>query len=210
MGYGSDGELGSFFDAVADEVPWDDYDEQPPEPIKEQPQDNIAAAPAVAPPQLSETDVRGMKIAKLKIAKLKKELKSRPQPVNGVKDVLVQRLLACCHLTPSNDVAIGTVANNNQPVELLHHGVRWRPLEPDSAPMEEPCRMHSLVAPTTHAAGATTEAKKYNYSEMFDRELFMTTGETWVRNNNGWLKQVHPSTRGSSLSPQQTQSITLG
>jgi hypothetical protein len=48
--------------------------------------------------------------------------------------------------------------------------------------------MHSLVAPMTHAAGAKIEAKKYNYSEKFDREPFTATSKTWVRNNNGIVK----------------------
>ncbi len=83
---------------------------------------------------------------------------------------------------------IGAIANNNQPTETLHHGVRWRPLEPDATPVEEPRRMRSLVAPMMHAAGATTEAKKYNYSETFDSDPFTATSKTWVRNNNGTLK----------------------
>jgi hypothetical protein len=185
MGYDSDGELGPFFDAVLHEVQWDDYDEQPYVNIEEQPQDDTAPAPAtaMAPPQLSESDIRRMKVAELR-----KELKSRRQSVNGAKDVLVQRLLACSHLPPSNDMAIGAVANDNQPMDTLHHGVKWRLLEPDATPLEEPSRMRSLVAPTAHAAGATTEAKKYNYLETFDRDPFTATSKTWVRNNNGTLK----------------------
>jgi hypothetical protein len=54
MGYDSDGELGSFFDAVLDEVQWDDYAEQPYITVEEQPQDDTAPAPVMAPPQLSE------------------------------------------------------------------------------------------------------------------------------------------------------------
>jgi hypothetical protein len=85
-------------------------------------------------------------------------------------------------------MAIGAIANDNQPMDTLHHGVRWTLLEPDATPLEEPSWMHSLVAPTTHATGATTEAKKYNYSETFDRDPFTATSKTWVRNNNGTLK----------------------
>jgi hypothetical protein len=55
----------------------------------------------------------------MKVAELRKELKSRRQSVNGAKDVLVQRLLACSHLPPSNDMAIGTIANDNQLLVLL-------------------------------------------------------------------------------------------
>jgi hypothetical protein len=48
-------------------------------------------------------------------------------------------------------------------------------LDPDPTPLQEPNRIPGLVAPTTHSAGATQEAKKYNYVETFDREPFIAT-----------------------------------
>jgi hypothetical protein len=82
-------------------------------------------------------------------------------------------------------MAIGAIANDNQPMETLHHRVRWTLLEPDATPVEEPSRMHSLVAPMTHAAGATTEAKKYNYLETFDRDPFMATSKHGLETTMG-------------------------
>jgi hypothetical protein len=191
LGYDSDGELGPFFDAVADEANWEDYDEvprevsEPPEqplPPQDDSPASVVVPPAVTnPPQLSETVIRGMKVAELR-----NELKGRNQSSNGVKNVLVQRLLSCMHLPPSNNVA--TVADNNQQIESFHHGVSWRLLEPEQAPVAEPNRMRGLVAPTTHSAGATTEARKYNYSETFDRDPFTATSKEWVRSSNGKLK----------------------
>jgi len=213
MGYDSDGELGPFFDAVLDEANWENYDEQPREgeespqtdinpPGQSQPE-NITAPPApnqhqpaqsqpennTAPPvpnqhQLSEAAVRAMKVAELR-----KELKSRHKSSNGVKDALIQRLLSCMHLPPSNNVAATVaVTTNNQPVESLHHGVCWRLLEPEPTPVAEPNRIRGLVAPTTHSSGGTSEAKKFNYSETFDRDPFIATSKEWVRNSNGRAK----------------------
>jgi hypothetical protein len=190
LGYDSDGELGPFFDAVVDKANWEDYDEQPievPEQPEQQPQDDtpapVVVAPAAIPPQLSETIIRGMKVAELR-----KELKIRHQSSNGVKDVLVQRLLSCMHLPPSNDMATGADTNNNQPVESIHHGVRWRLLDPEPTPVAEPNRMCGLVAPTTHSAGVTMEARKFNYLETFDRDPFIAMSNEWVRSSSGKLR----------------------
>jgi hypothetical protein len=186
LGYDSDGEIGPFFDAVEDEANWEEYNEQS-RAVQEQPQDDTPAPAVVAqaanPPQLSETVIRGMKVTELR-----KELKSRHQSSNGVKDVLVQRLLLCMHLPPSNPAATGADVNNNQPVELLHHGVGWRLLDPEPAPVAEPNRIRGLVAPTTHSAGSTTEARKYNYSETFDRDPFIAMSKEWVRGSDGKVK----------------------
>jgi hypothetical protein len=85
-------------------------------------------------------------------------------------------------------VAAGNVVHDNQPAEEYHHGARWRVLEPDEDPVEEPTRLPGLIVPTTHAAGSTEEKKKYNYAEVFDREPFVASSKEWVRNSNGSLK----------------------
>jgi hypothetical protein len=110
---------------------------------------------ASTPPQLSEV-ARGMKVAELR-----SELKSCRQTICGTKEILVQRLIFCTHLPPSTNVATGNVSNDNQPTVDFHHGVKWRLLDPDPTPLQEPNRIPGLVAPTTHSAGATQEAKKH-------------------------------------------------
>ena len=182
IGYDSDGEIGPFYDAVADEQPFEEYHEEP-VGVGETAPPALAGNEAPNPPQLSESAIRGMKVAELRDA-----LRERRQTVSGTKEVLVQRLLSCIHLPPSNEMANISVINDNQPTEDSHHGVRWRVLEPDVTPLEEPSRLPGLLAPTTHSAGSTEESKKYNYAEEFDREPFVASSKEWVRNSNGSLK----------------------
>jgi hypothetical protein len=70
LGYDSDGEMTPFLDAVENEQPFEEY------------QDNAAA-----PPQQSENIIRAMKVSELR-----NELRSRNKTVSNAKDVLIQRL----------------------------------------------------------------------------------------------------------------------
>jgi hypothetical protein len=128
LGYDSDGEIGPFFDAVAGEEQFEDYDEEVVGVMESIPPLQ-AQEDASTPPQLSEVAIRGMKVAELR-----SELKNRKQTVSGTKEVLVQRLISCMHLPPSTDVATGNVSNDIQPTVDFHHGVRWRLLDPDPTP----------------------------------------------------------------------------
>jgi hypothetical protein len=138
LGYDSDGEIGPFFDAVAEEQPFEAYEEEvvgervptAPLPVLQAHQNNAAA-----PPQLSENIIRAMKVAELR-----NELKSRNKAVSGTKDVLIQRLLSSMNLP---HVAAVTVTNDNKSAIESHHGVRWRLLEPDTTPVQEPNRIRS-------------------------------------------------------------------
>jgi hypothetical protein len=191
LGYDSDGEIDPFYDAVAEEAPFEDYEEEdaavftvvvtalPPGPTAPPPGTGINAE---NPPELSESVIRGMKVVELRDA-----LRKKNQTVSGTKDVLVQHLLSCSRLPPLNVMTTGIVTNDTQPTENFHRG-GWRLLEPDLTPLEEPNKVPSLVAPTTHSAGATEESKKHNYSEQFDRDPFTASSKEWIRNSNGSLK----------------------
>jgi hypothetical protein len=65
--------------------------------------------------------------------------------------------------------------------------ISQRLLDLDPIPMQEPNRIPGLMTPATHSAGATEEAKKYNYAERFDREPFIVTSKEWVQSSNGIL-----------------------
>jgi hypothetical protein len=72
-GYDSDGQLGPFFDAVADEVPFDEYEEEEPGIIMASPppvENNQAEAPPIL---LSDSEIRKMKVSELR-DELKKEI----------------------------------------------------------------------------------------------------------------------------------------
>jgi hypothetical protein len=104
LGYDSDGELGPFFDAVADEK-WDsdsDDDEEsvflmtPPTPPDQPAPPTIESTVdanqpiAAAAASLTEVEVKAMNVSQLK-----EELKKRSKSTNGKKSVLTERLLAC-------------------------------------------------------------------------------------------------------------------
>lgn len=197
LGYDSDGELGPFFDAVDNEQAFEGYEEEavgvsthttcPPPPLQVQP-NSMAALPQLSEeiPNLSEEIIRAMKVPELRNA-----LKSRNQAVRGNKDALIQRLLSCMNDSNVRHGAAAVVTNDNQqPPTETHHGVRWRLLEPNATPLQEPNTIPGLVAPTTHAAGTESEAKKYDYEEVFDRDPFTATSKEWVRN-----KHWHPENR---------------
>lgn len=196
LGYDSDGELGPFFDAVENEQAFEYYEEEavgesahttpPPPPLQVQP-NNMAAPPRLSEeaPNLSEEIIRAMKVPELRDA-----LKSRNKAVRGNKDALIQRLLSC--MNENSNLRHGAAAvvtnDNQQPPTESHHEVRWRLLEPGATPLQEPNTIPGLVAPTTHAAGTESEAKKYDYEEVFDRDPFTALSKEWVRNSNGTLK----------------------
>ncbi len=85
LGYDSDGEIDPFYDAVAEEAPFEDYEEEDAAVTAV-----VTAQPpgteinAENPPELSESVIRGMKVAKLRDA-----LRKKNQTVSGTKHVLV-------------------------------------------------------------------------------------------------------------------------
>ena len=89
-GYDSDGEIGPFFDAVAFQLDDEDevFDEEEHAPAPETTNENQQQETEV-PPAASIPNFHLMTVAQLK-----EELRKRNLPVNGRKDVLLERLLA--------------------------------------------------------------------------------------------------------------------
>ena len=189
-GYDSDGQLGPFFDAVADECPFEDYEEETPGQVST-PQASVAELQPE--PEETYTPLSEIAITSMTVKDLRNELKKRKQPVSAKrKEELVQRLLAVAHLPPSpvDDSPAMAVEENNQPNNCFHHEANWHLLELDTAnPIRDPNNVPGLVAPTTHAVAGTAEPVKYNFTDSFDRDPFVALAKEYQLDRNGNVKK---------------------
>jgi hypothetical protein len=90
-GYDSDGQLGPFYDAVAHEKDDDaeDFDEEEQELLQEVSNESVEQQPPLIAPV---ADLPNFQL--MTVAQLKDELRKHNLPVNGRKEVLLQRLSA--------------------------------------------------------------------------------------------------------------------
>ena len=129
-GYDSDGEVGPFYDAVANELDSEDemYDEEEHgEPAVEAIQEDEGAPDT---PSLTEEDVN-----KMTVAQLKEELHKRKQSVNGKKEVLQGRLLGAI------DAPVMTGDRNKELQEQVTGfapEAKWQYLTCNNIPVWEP------------------------------------------------------------------------
>jgi hypothetical protein len=194
QGYDSDGELGPFFDAVEDEEDLEDddsdddsifflgagfsspvvdvVDEPEPEPDAALP-GTIDAAEA---PPTKETLMLMTNNA------LKTMCKEKGLPVNGNKQVLVQRLLTNPNGRPKkNDAAPArhVPGENEEENTGFHCDAKWKVLEHSKDPVQEPSRPNRLVGPTAYKENEQ-EAKKFNFDATFDRPPFTVMAEEYT------------------------------
>jgi hypothetical protein len=181
-GYDSDGQLGPFYDAVAHQKDDDDeeFDEEEQIPLHEVSDESVQQEPPEIVPEVNLPNFQLMTVAQLK-----DELRKRNLPVNGRKEVLLQRLsapLAAIHHTTNSEQrlpqqpasAINGFAPHAKWIELKHHQER----------VVEPNQQHrNLVGPTVPTGQA--EAPKYNFSEQFDRPPFTALATVVKLNNKG-------------------------
>jgi hypothetical protein len=181
-GYDSDGQLGPFYDAVAHEKDDDaeDFDEEEQEPLQEVSNESVEQQPPLI---ATVADLPNFQL--MTVAQLKDELLKRNLPVNGPKEVLLQRL-SVPHgtiLPPSNtDVrlpqqpanAITGFAPHARWVELKHH--QERVVEPN---IQHP----NLVGPTVLMG--QVKVPKYNFNEEFDHPPFTALATVVKQNTRG-------------------------
>jgi hypothetical protein len=187
-GYDSDGELGPFFDAVMDELSDTEDEEELPTaggapsilllPTNALPSEQTQLPPP--PPLLDEDAVKSMTVAQLK-----EELKKRKLAVNGVKQVLQDRLLGFLHNPNSNNLPSATPAAGGQNVTSagFTEVAAWRDLKTEEVTVPEPNSNPDLVGPTVPAG--EKEYQKRNFSETFDRPPFTAMSPVIEIGRNG-------------------------
>ena len=185
-GYDSDGELGPFFDAVMDE-PSESEDEEElptvgaPSPILLPTDVQCEQTQLPPPPPLLDEDA----VKSMTVAQLKDELKKRKLTVNGVKQVLQERLLGFLRNPNSNNLPSATPAAEGQNVTSAGFAevAAWRELKTEEEPVPEPNSNPNLVGPTVPAG--EKEYQKRNFAETFDRPPFTAMSPVIEIGRNG-------------------------
>ena len=77
---------------------------------------------------------------------------------------------------------------DNEPDKCFDHRAKWRLLDLDTEPLENPNKYPGLVAPTVHAAKGTVEPPKFNINAEFDREPFTATSKEYKVDRRGDVK----------------------
>ena len=132
-------------------------------------------------------DIPEESLKKMKVSELKSELLKRGQPVFGLKAVLLERLRSALQQRLPNLSSANQVARATDDLTGFSATARWRALVPNEAAVEEPQNNTSLRAPTIPADNAEFVPQKHNFSETFDRELFLGKGKIRKRHKNGHL-----------------------
>lgn len=203
-GYDSDGQVGPFFDAVANEVDFDSYEEDAHEHVPPVPVVQAEAMPPVPEPldpsssaASSYTPLTQSEIWQMKVKELREALSAQKQRQTGNKSELVERLLQCMHLPPTTNLP-GTTSETNANAEVIvtptdscfDPNCRWEQLEPDlTQRVPEPTAGTGLLGPTTFASGATSEAPKYQYDIEIDHAPFTALSKEYVVKRNGEVKK---------------------
>ena len=118
-------------------------------------------------------DIPEESLKKMKVSELKSELSKCGQPVFGLKAVLLERLRSALQQRLPNLSSADQVARATDDLTGFSATARWRALVPNEAAVEEPQNNTSLRAPTIPADDAEFIPQKHNFSETFDRELFL-------------------------------------
>ena len=118
-------------------------------------------------------DIPEESLKKMKVSELKSDLSKCGQQVFGLKAVLLERLRSALQQCLPNLSSAHQVARATDDLTGFLATVRWRALVPNEAAAEEPQNNTSLRAPTIPADDAEFIPQKHNFSETFDRELFL-------------------------------------
>jgi hypothetical protein len=186
-GYDSDCELGPFFDAVMDEPSESEDEEELPTAgapsILLLPTDAPASKQTQPPPPPPLLDKDAVKC--MTVAQLKEELKKRKLTVNGVKQVLQDRLLGFLRNPNSSNLPSATPAAEGQNVTSAGFAevAAWRELKTEEATVLEPNSNPDLVGPTVLAG--EKEYQKRNFAETFDRPPFTAMSPVIEIGHNG-------------------------
>jgi hypothetical protein len=168
--------------AVEHEVNFDEYEEAVHE--------SVTAAPQPTLENIDYVPLLVSDIKKMKVKELRGELAARNQRQSGHKNELMERLIQSAHLPP----VMNPLAPNDAVVRptdsCFDPSAKWEFVQPDfSRRLEEPSEGTGLVGPTTHAAGASTEAAKYHYPVEIDRDPFTALAKEYVCKANGEVKK---------------------
>jgi hypothetical protein len=174
-GYDSDGQIGPFFDAVAEEEDVDiaaDDDNLPQSMLEE---GGVGAVEAIeeAP---ADGDGNGIPvwllseetIKSLNVDQLKKAIGARGLKPKGKKGDLQQMLRDC--MTQGLPIVEAPVANADE-LSGFPVGSRWELLNPSNTPAQEPVNAFEFRAPTDDPDNMPTVVKQ-NYDETWDRPVF--------------------------------------
>jgi hypothetical protein len=178
QGYDSDGELGPFFDTVANEKDFEDeiFNEEPIELVLQEQADattHVSPTVSAEAPTLTEEEVRHMTVNQLK-----DELTKRKLSKSGKKDVRIERLLASLNspvaLINSENIATTSGCSPTAQWIILHHS---------ETPVQEPNQNPNLVGPTVPEN--EVEPTKYNINDTFDRPPFCAMSKVIQLNRKG-------------------------
>jgi hypothetical protein len=186
-GLDSDGEVGPFFDAVAEEKDYSDEEDENEDigiggPVQVVPPSTDA--PLIPPitatgndatlPSLTEVEVMAMTVNQLK-----DELAKRKLSKNGVKATLQQRLIGAMTTLPNTAIESADDAEGPQTAAAVIEGfdpsAKWRELVHNEVPVEEPTRPNYLRGPTVPTN--EDEFPKFNFDETWDRPPFSAMSE---------------------------------
>jgi hypothetical protein len=173
-GYNSNGEIGPFFDAVANQREDDDEEEQ------EKAAENIASEEHDQP---IEPAADLPNFYAMNVVQLKDELRKRNLPVNWRNKIVIQHLLAPW----TENSALGQ-QDCPQHLTGFAPNSKWSDLKCSDELMQEPNQQHPrLVGPTVPTG--QSEAWKFNFTETFDQPLFTAMSSPVKVNSNG--KPLH-------------------
>ena len=104
-----------------------------------------------------------------------------------MKAVLLERLRSALQQRLPNLSSADQVARATDDLTGFLATARWRALVPNEAAVEELQNNTSLRAPTIPADDTEFIPQKHNFSETFDRELFLGKEKILKRHKNGHL-----------------------
>jgi hypothetical protein len=209
LGYDSDGELGPFFDAVANENWYSDSDDDeepvflmtPPTPPEQSAPPAIASTvdanqPIAAAVSLTEVEVRAMNVNQLK-----EQLKKRSKSTNGKKSVLTERLLACLNAPVVSQEEARKGEKLAKDLQAFHPNAAWRELVPNADAVLEPQRPAHLRGPTVPEN--EQEPPKLDFDAEWERPPFIAMSSVLklgargnpIKNKNGKAEQYENEVR---------------
>jgi hypothetical protein len=177
-GYDSDGQIGPFYDAVANEGPQEvDEPTIPQSGVAEGTGDeNSGENTENSASDVGKfIDISEEKIKKMVVKDIKEELKRRGQGVAGLKVELIARLKEALEKKLPILSLEDQVNKSDEAVKGFAPEARWRLLDPIPTPVVEPTNVARMRAPTVPADDAEFVPQKFHYSEKFDRMPFVGT-----------------------------------
>ena len=193
-GYDSDGSLGPFYDAVEDEEDLEYYEEEEVPSSDGTDADGERAqnvnvdgegngetegdgAPVIDPPLALEA------VPGLKVKELKEELGKRGLSKTGLKPVLVERLIKAINdKIPVQQEGVQVEKDDTVPPpnDGWHPGSKWVALTPEETPLES-VTPETFYPPTADSESRAPPKARYNFTELFDRNVFAAKSAVWER-----------------------------